>query len=290
MRIAISGASGFIGRRLTAHLQARGFEVVPLGREMFEPESAQQLMDSVASCDAVVNLAGAPINRRWSRSYKAELVESRVGVTRRLVEAVNASTRTQTFISTSAVGCYPSVGCYNESSEARGTGFLAGLCAAWEAEALRVRCGVRCVITRFGVVLDPAGGAFVPLARPAKMGVAVVAGSGLQPFSWIDLEDLVRAQEFVLTHYEISGVLNFTAPQQLTMLEFVEALAAHYRSRFTLHVPAFAVRLALGEAADFALEGQCALPQRLLDEAFEFHSPTVERFLSRLSANDSGEL
>ena len=282
MRVAISGASGFVGSHLTAHLKGRGFEIVPLGRESFTDANQSRLVDIIASCDAVVNLAGAPINRRWSNSYKAELIASRVETTRRLVDAINASSRKLVFVSTSAVGCYPSVGCYDEQTEARGTGFLAELCAQWEAEAMRVGPLVRCVITRFGVVLSPDGGAFVPLVRPVRAGVAVVFGRGLQPFSWIDITDLVRAEEFVLTHTEISGVLNFTAPQQLTMVEFTKILTAHYHAPFTLHIPAFAVRWTMGVAADFLLKGQCALPRRLQDEAFEFESPTLEVFLDAI--------
>lgn len=280
MKIAISGATGFVGRHLTAYLLKKGHEVVPLGRADFAEEVRDRLAYLVAECDAVINLAGAPIDRRWSRKYKEELVASRVETTRRLVDAVNRSEKTRTFVSTSAVGCYPPVGCYDDYSAERGSGFLARLCEQWEAEALRVR--VRCVITRFGVVLAGDGGAFARLVRPAAYGLAVVPGGGSQPFTWIGMNDLVRAELFLILHDELEGVFNFAAPENTSLREFVRAVGRHYRARVTATVPAFAVRLAMGEGASALLDGACALPQRLQQAGFRFCAPTVSEFLRRL--------
>ncbi len=282
MKVAISGASGFVGTRLSDYLKSCGHEVVPLGRADFRPEAKQQLTDKVADCGGVVNLAGAPIDHRWSGKYKRELISSRVDVTRRLAEAVNLSAVTEVFISTSAVGCYPSVGCYDEYSAARGTGFLARLCADWEAETRRIKPRVRVAITRFGVVLDAEGGAFPRMARPARMGVAAVSGRGHQPFSWIDAADLVRAEAFLLERHNLEGVFNFAAPQRLTQREFADAVAAHYKAHLTVAVPAFVFRLLYGEAADFLLHGQCAVPARLGEAGFRFRTPDIETFLKRL--------
>lgn len=282
MKVAISGASGFVGTRLSEYLKKCGYEVVPLGRADFRPEAKGQLLRKVADCRGMINLAGAPIDRRWSDKYKRELIGSRTDVTRRLAEAVNLSPMTEVFISASAVGCYPSVGCYDEYSAARGTGFLAQLCADWEAETRRIKPQVRVAITRFGVVLDGEGGAFPRMARPARMGVAARPGSGLQPFSWIDIADLVRAEVFLLERHNMEGVFNFAAPQRLTQREFADAVAAHYKARMTVTVPAFVFRMLYGEAADFLLHGQCAVPARLSEVGFRFHSPDIETFLKRL--------
>lgn len=280
MKIAISGASGFIGTRLAAYLEGRGFGVVRLGREHFADDAHERLVQAVGECDAVVNLAGATIDHRWSRRYKEELLSSRIETTRKLVAAVDASLRTQTLISTSAVGYYPSVGCYDEYSAEQGSGFLSDLCASWEAAA---RCvAARCVITRFGVVLAADGGVFPRLARPAKAGVALVAGSGLQPFSWISIGDLLRAEEFLLTNVNLDGVFNLAAPEELTQREFVGAVAEHYRSPLTVCIPAFAVQLVRGEAADFLLHGQCAVPSRLRNAGFRFDAPSAQIFLQSL--------
>ncbi|WP_418983786.1 TIGR01777 family oxidoreductase [Alistipes sp.] len=280
MKIAISGASGFIGSHLSAYLTEKGHEVVALGRADFTDEERDRLAYLVAECDAVVNLAGAPIDRRWSRAYREELVASRVEVTRRLVEAVGRSERTRTFLSASAVGCYPTVGCYDEFSPERGQGLLAELCERWETEARKV--GVRCVIARFGVVLSDDGGAFPRLARSARYGVAAVPGGGSQPFSWIDLRDLVRAAEFLILHKELDGVFNFTAPGMGSLREFIRAVGRHYGTRFSVVVPAFAIKWALGEASSVVLGGQCAVPLRLLGAGFRFESPTVGDFLQRI--------
>lgn len=280
MKIAISGATGFIGTHLTTHLQRLGHEVVPLARQDFAAGAEDRLAWLVAECEGVVNLAGAPIDRRWSKAYRQEMWTSRVEVTQRLVEAVNRSEKTRVFVSTSAVGRYPSVGCYDEESGELGPGFLARLCEAWEAEARRVR--VRCVVTRFGVVLSADGGAFPRLARPARAGVAVVPGSGSQSFSWIDIADLVRAEEFLLCDDRLEGVFNLSAPENSSMREFMRAVAQRFHSRITLHAPAFALRLKMGEAASVLLDGQCALPRRLLEAGFRFDSPTKEDFLRRL--------
>ena len=214
MKIAISGASGFIGSHLAGYLTAQGHQVVPLGRGYFSGFPAPgpgvigdrawdgamgRLVAALEGCGAVVNLAGAPIDRRWSDTYKEELYASRIGPTRRLVEAIGAlETPPGVLVSASAVGYYPAEGCYKETDARKGTGFLSDLCAAWEQEAQRVPPGVRLVVTRFGVVFSPGGGAFPRLARPFRMGVAARLGDGSQNVSWIALEDLVRAIGFVL--------------------------------------------------------------------------------------------
>ena len=282
MKVAISGASGFVGTHLSGYLKSCGHEIVPLGRDDFREEARQQLADKVADCRGVINLAGAPIDHRWSEKYKRVLISSRIDVTRRLAEAANLSPATEVFISTSAVGCYPSVGCYDEYSAVRGTGFLAQLCADWEAETRRIKPRIRVAITRFGVVLGADGGAFPRMARPARTGMATVLGRGHQPFSWIDVADLVRAEEFLLERHNLEGVFNFAAPQRLTQREFAEAVAAHYKARMTVTVPAFVFRLLYGEAADFLLHGQCAVPARLSEVGFRFRTPDIETFLKSL--------
>lgn len=280
MKIAISGASGFVGTHLSAYLQQCGHDIVPLSREDLAAGAPVRLGELVATCDAVINLAGAPIDHRWTARYKEELFASRIDTTRRLVEAVDASSTVKTFISTSAVGYYPSVGCYDEQDDQPGTGLLSHLCTLWEAEARKVR--TRCVITRFGVVLSDAGGAFPRMARPAKMGVAVVAGSGAQSFSWIALEDLLRAQEFLLSHPSLDGTFNLVAPEKQTMREFIAAVAARYKSHLTVRIPSWLFRVAMGEASGVLLDGQCVIPHRLEQAGFHFARPSVDDFLRQI--------
>ena len=139
MNIAICGANGFIGSRLAEAFGKRGDTVVPLGRALFSDRQRSRLEQLIRPCEVVVNVAGAPIDKRWTTAYKQTLYASRVGVTRRLVEAINSSGATRLFISASAVGIYPHVGCYDEGAMQQGHGFLARLCAAWEHEARQLR-------------------------------------------------------------------------------------------------------------------------------------------------------
>ena len=171
MKIAISGATGFIGTHLTAHLTGLGHRAVPLGRSAFR--SQESLAAALAGCGAVVNLAGAPIDRRWSDAYKKQLYDSRIGTTRKLVAAINEmNPAPKVFVSASAVGYYPDQGCYDEYTAVKGTSFLSDLCESWEREASRVVPGIRLAVARFGVVLAPDEGAFAKMAFPFRKGIA----------------------------------------------------------------------------------------------------------------------
>lgn len=281
MNIAICGANGFIGSRLAEAFGKQGDTVVPLGRALFSDRQRSRLEQLIRPCEVVVNVAGAPIDKRWTTAYKQTLYASRVGVTRRLVEAINSGGATRLFISASAVGIYPHVGCYDEGAMQQGHGFLARLCAAWEHEARQLRGDVRLAVTRFGVVLAPHGGAFARLARMGRLKTEAVIGNGWQPLSWIDREDLVRAIIFLTENGQLSGTFNFTAPERLTQKEFMREVARHYGA-LLLPVPGFAVKMFYGEASQFLLQGQCAVPARLTEAGFEFLTPDLDTFLRRL--------
>lgn len=279
--VALCGATGFIGTHLSSHLRGKGHTVVPIGRELLTAGAAEKLIEALTPCDTVINVAGATIDHRWSDKYKHLLYESRIGVVRRLVEAMDRCQGVDTFVSASAVGFYPSAGCHDERSEEAGEDFLARLCRDWEAEAHRTSRRIRTIVTRFGVVLAPDGGAFLPMARPARMGVGAILGRGRQPFTWIDLRDLCRAINFLCTS-NLSGTFNLVAPQKMSQREAAQLISAHYGAWFSVHVPAFVIRILKGEAADTLLKGQCAEPAALLDAGFEFCSPQLELFLNRL--------
>ena len=145
MKIAISGASGYIGQHLTLFFTEKGDEVVPLGRNLFKEENFDELCHRVEPCDVVINLAGASINKRWTKAYKQELYDSRIRTTHQLVNAINTrDILPKLFISTSAVGYYPTSGEYDEYNNRQGEDFLARLCGAWEKEARAVcrMCGL----------------------------------------------------------------------------------------------------------------------------------------------------
>lgn len=281
--IALCGATGFIGSHLRDRFNAAGYRVVPLDRRLFTDTAADRLTAALEGCDTVINVAGAPIDRRWTLNARRELVDSRVGTTRRLVAAMRRVGTVRCWICASAVGYYPSQGCYDDTADAApGDGFLAALCRDWEAEARKAPAGIRMAITRFGVVLDAHEGVFERLSLPARLGMTVVAGGGSQPFTWIDIEDLCRATMLLIETPRLEGTFNFAAPQHLTMQEAVSLIRRHYNAWFQLHVPAPLLRLWRGEAADALLEGQCVRPLRLLDAGFEFRSPELQCFLARI--------
>ena len=158
MRIAISGASGFVGTYLSNYFGNKGYEILPLSRKMLTEEYGGQLADVLSHSDIVINLAGASINGRWTASYKKELHDSRIITTRTLVNAINKLTnKPKIFISASAVGYYSSDRCYDENNAVLGSSFLSNLCCEWENEAKKIASDVRLAITRFGVVLAAKG-------------------------------------------------------------------------------------------------------------------------------------
>ena len=280
-KVAVCGATGFIGTHLCRYLKDAGYEIVSLPRELFAEGAGGRLAATIAPCATVIDVAGATINHRWSEAYKRQLYDSRVEIVRQLVDAMRRSEHVRTFVSASAVGYYPSSGCYDESSQVSGDDFLAGLCRAWEDDAHKTPERIRTIVTRFGVVLAGHGGAFEPMARPARMGAAAVIGSGVQPFTWIDIEDLCRAILFLIDS-DLCGTFNLVAPQQLTQREAAVQIGKHYGSLFILRIPSFVFRSVFGEASGFLLKGQCVRPARLLEAGFEFRSPSLSDFLANI--------
>lgn len=276
MNIAITGASGFIGRHLTAFFTEQGHRVVPLGRPMFREGMLGYLVQALSHCDVIINLAGAPVNKRWTPEYKHELYDSRIRVTQRIVRALGAGRqKPRLMISASAVGYYPSAGTFDEYTNTRGEGFLSDLCYAWEKEARRCPPQTRLVIARFGLVLSPDGGAMEQMLRPLNMKFAAAIGPGTQPFPWISIDDLCRAMALFIEDDTLQGVFNLVAPQQITQAAFTRALAKAYHAWGTIIVPRFIFRIMYGEGATFLTTGQYVRPRRLEEAGFHFTDNTV---------------
>lgn len=281
MNIAISGATGFIGKHLTRFLAEEGHRVIPLGRSMFREGMSGHLVQTLSHCDVVINLAGAPVNKRWTPEYKKELYDSRVHVTGYIVRAMEAvKNKPKLMISASAVGYYPLEGSFDEYAASRGEGFLSDLCYAWEKEAKRCPAATRLVITRFGIVLSPDGGAMEQMLKPLKlMRVGAAAGPGTQPFPWISIRDLCRAMEFIIDNESVRGIYNLVVPQQISQFAFTRALAKANRAWMTVVVPSAFFRLLYGEGGSFLTTGQNVRPSRLLEAGFQFVVPTVDKLL-----------
>jgi uncharacterized protein (TIGR01777 family) len=291
MRFLISGAGGLIGSALGARLTAAGHAVVPLVREgsrppagghvWWDPERGTIDARGVEGFDAVVHLAAENLAaRRWSAAQKRRIERSRVLGTQTLVTALVAAERPPaTLVSASAIGWYGDRGEEEvDETSGPGTGFLARVCHEWEAAALAAaKADVRVVLLRSGVVLSRRGGALQKLLVPFRLGLGGRLGSGRQWFSWISLEDEVAAIEHLLLHAQLAGPFDLVAPEPVRNAEFARTLARVLRRPAVLPVPAFVLRLVVGELAPAALLASARVrPRRLLDGGFSFRLPRLE--------------
>ncbi len=301
MRVLISGGTGLIGRALTRALVDRGDEVVILSRSPQRhaahlPQGVQLLAwdgrtptgwgEIVNTVDAVVNLAGANIAEgRWTAARKRVIRESRLHAGHALVEAIrDATSKPHVLIQASAVGYYGPRGdeIVTEGTPP-GSDFLAQLAVEWEASTREVEAwGIRRPIIRTGVVLSMEGGALPRMLPPFKLGLGGPLGSGRQWFPWIHMADEVGAILFLLDREEAHGPYNLSAPNPVRNEEFTRALGEILHRPTLFRVPAFALRLLFGEMATVLLEGQRAIPRRLLDEGYTFRYEDVRSALRAL--------
>jgi uncharacterized protein (TIGR01777 family) len=280
LKIAMSGTTGFVGNNLSLALSAKGWEIIALGRQDFDLPS-EQLAKKMEGAQVVINLAGAPIIKRWTKEYKQTLYDSRIIVTRKLVKACeNMSTRPRLFISTSAIGYYAEEGTHTEEKHTPAQNFLGNLTREWEKEAAKAQeLDIRTVIFRFGVVLGKDGGALKEMLLPFKLGIGGKIGDGRQPFSWIHMEDLIQAYFSAIDFPSYSGIYNLTSPNPTTNLGLTKALGkALFRPTF-FRVPTCVLKFQYGEGARLLTGGQKVLPERLLESKFEFRFPTIDQAL-----------
>lgn len=281
LNIAISGATGFIGSVLTEHFTKLGCNVFPISRKTLLMSDKTELKTILAKSQIVINLAGAPINRLWTKSYKKELYDSRILSTCKIVDTINQLTqKPKLLISTSAIGYYPSNGCSDESSS-RGDGFLSKLCEDWENEAKKVDDSVRLVIARLGVVLSHNGGAFKQMSLSTKFKIASTIGDANHMLSWVSIEDLVAIVECLVKNKDIKGIVNFVSPTSISNTDMLSHIARHYKCFVKLRIPSFIVRLALGESANFIIKSPHAAPKKLIELGYVFKTPTFIDFLRK---------
>ncbi len=278
MKIAISGATGFIGKRVTSHLTNSGHSVVPLGREFFEYDSSHLLKSVIEEVDAVINLAGAPIDRRWSRRYKESILESRIITTRKIVQAINHASNPKTLISASAVGYYPPVGCYDENSRIENYTFLSYVCRLWEAEARKLNIKSRLVITRFGIVFCHTAGALPRMVATKDFGFLTRIGAPERPITWVDREDLVRALRFIAENEDMEGVINIVAPRFTLQYDFLEAASRRYDTKIVIPIHSLLLKIIFGNSSEVLLNGACVSSNKLHDAGFKFRSESIRDF------------
>lgn len=276
MNIAIIGANGFIGSNLRRHLETIGHTVRKTSHQNITPQSLDK-------CDVIINLAGANINKRWTNRYKNQIIASRTETTKRVVEVINGLTPIpKLFINASAVGIYPSIGCHDESSISYSDDFLSKVSQSWEREAYKANDEIRTVVMRLGVVIAPDGGAMKQLVRPIKVGVAATIGSGKQAFSWIAMDDLLRAVEFIISNPNIRGVVNMVAPQSIANSAMTEILADKYKAKIRIHIPVWFITMIMGQRAQIIVSGQCVEPKVLINNNFLFNFKTFKSYINSL--------
>ncbi|MGJ5815512.1 TIGR01777 family oxidoreductase [Paludibaculum fermentans] len=293
MKITLTGATGFLGSALTAHLRSEGHDLRILSRNpagragyfAWDPQSGQPPEASLAGADAVVHLAGEPVAQRWSPSVKAAIRRSRVEGTRHLVEALTTlSPRPQVLVSASATGYYGDRGAEVLSEVSKpGRGFLPDTCREWEATADLARAlGIRVVKLRTGVVLGRGGGALAKMLPPFRAGIGGPLAGGRQWMSWIHVQDMVRLIGWAVSNQEVQGPINCVSPNPVTNKDFTRILAAALHRPAFLPVPAFALKLLYGEMAAVLTESQRVMPVAALDQGFQFQRPELGEALSDL--------
>lgn len=296
MKIAVTGASGLVGRTLIPMLQTQGVDVVRLVRSMpggdkdaiyWQPNRGEIDAEKLDGVDAVVHLAGEGIAEgRWTQAKMARIRGSRVQGTKLIAETIaNLKSPPSVLVCASAIGYYGERGneAVTEDSDP-GTGFLPEVCKEWEASADPAReKGIRVVHLRLGVVLSPAGGALAKMLLPFRMGLGGVIGSGDQYMSWISLDDVIGAIRFAIEHEELAGPVNAVAPAAVTNREFTKILGKVLRRPTVFPVPAFVARLAFGQMGeDLLLASTRVEPRRLVEAGYEFRHRDLESALREL--------
>jgi uncharacterized protein (TIGR01777 family) len=288
-RIAITGATGMIGSALVGHLKSEGHTVQKLVRRpvvssdeiAWDPKAGTIDLAALEGVDAIIHLAGANVgDRRWTKRYKAEILNSRLLGTNTIATAVS-QIKPSVFISASAIGWYGETGNRAVTENDRpGDDFLATVCKEWEGAA-DLAGNVRTVKLRTGLVLEPTSGALGKMLPLFRFGLGGKLGSGKQWWSWITLHDQIKAICYLLEN-QIEGAVNLTSPNPATNQEFTSALARAMRRPALFPVPGFALKLVLGGFSSEILGSKRVIPQKLIDAGFQFDFPHLAPALAEL--------
>lgn len=292
MNILITGGTGFIGRALSQALIAQGHQLTILSRQPKIDTQALKFIQNFAhiknldAFDAVINLAGEPIfAKTWTGIQKSKLRQSRLELTQKLVELCQKSSNPpHTFLSASATGYYGNLAQFAKNcteQTACGNGFAAQLCQEWEACALQAQNKkTRVCLLRTGIVLDTAGGALKQMLALYRLGLGGKLGHGKQHWAWISLEDHIQAMLFLLENPDAQGAFNFVAPQSIRNTDFNCLLAKAIHRPAFFSVPAFVLKLILGERSQLLLDNQPLVPHHLTQLGFKFKFNNLEQWLA----------
>jgi len=299
MRILVMGGSGLIGKWFCSEMREHGHRVIVLTRRPGQarlPEGVEACgwdgktpegwVGQVEQADALVNLAGENIGGGlWTAERKRRILQSRVDACRVLVQAVEkAVKKPEVVLQASAVGIYgDAAGKQLDETAAHGRGFMPDVVERWEAASQAMEdLGLRRIVMRSGLVLDPNEGVLPRLMLPFRLFAGGALGNGKQGVSWIHRTDQARAMRFLLENPNARGVYNFTAPGAVSNAQFGKLLARVMQRPYWMPAPAFALKLVLGEMSALLLEGQFVHPGRLLSEGYSFAFPQLEGALKDL--------
>lgn len=298
MKALVTGATGFVGRRLLEQLdqpivlsrdasrakrQLAEFDVTAFSWQPTEEMPPAEAFDGV---DVIFHLAGDPVAEgRWNAAKKKRIEESRIVGTRNLVQRLSElENRPRVLVSASAVGYYGSRGDETlDESASHGSGFLSDVCIGWEREAQRAaELGVRVVSVRVGIVLGKGGGALGRMLLPFKLGLGGRLGNGKHWMPWVHLDDLVGLLLHAAETEEVSGPMNGVAPNSVTNRDFTSALAVAVHRPALFPAPKFALRAAFGEFANDLFASQRVVPRVALDSGYEFQFPEINGALQKI--------
>jgi len=281
MKIAATGFHGLIVSELRKRWEPLGYQFLELERS----GSDQQWIEILKESQVILNFAGASIARRWTQSNRKKILESRIHTTRRLVKLLNnlpveKTKHHRVLISASAIGIYPNAGDHSvdEFTTSFGTNFLSEVVKLWELEINQLsNPSIRCVIVRLGVVLAKQGGMLKKVWPIFRLGFGGTFGNGNQVFSFIHIDDLVKAFDYFINQKDSKGVYNLVAPKVSTNREFSNELAKAANRRLLFSMPASLIRLMLGEASEMLLKGEWVYPRKLINENFNFLYPNIQK-------------
>ena len=297
MKIFITGGSGFVGTALSRNFLEKGYQVSATGTSSAHPLGGRKnfkyipadttqkgkWQDALQDVDIVVNLAGRNIFKRWTRSYKNQIYDSRILTTQNLVSAFPENKKI-VFFSASAAGFYGSRGDEILTEDtASGKGFLATVCVDWEKEAFKAReKGIRVIAMRLGVVLGKDGGALEKMIPAFRFFVGGPLGDGKHWFPWIHIDDLLSAIQFLFEKPDIDGPVNFSSPGSVRYKDFSGALGNALKRPSFFKTPGFIIRMILGELGEALLASQRSVPEKLSASGFRFQFPDIESALSSI--------
>ncbi len=284
MKIKITGASGYIGKIISKELARKNHAVSGIERSLLYG-SILDLQNEIRNCDAIINLAGAPILQRWTKKNKEIILSSRIETTTNLVAAINKlpkQERPKKFITVSAVGIYETGSMHDESSRNFDEGFLGDVVKKWEAASSDLNPDIQRVVFRLAMVLGKDAKTISSLKFPFKLGLGATLGSGNQAFPFVHETDVARAFAWAVEDFSVNQIFNLVAPENISNKDFTKTLAKKMHRPAFFFVPRFVLKMVLGEASSLLTEGASVEPKNLLNAGFMFQYPTLESALAEI--------